>query len=66
MGVNGGAAEGELLERKLMAEARGHGSQALKRGVDDLGPDAIAGQYRNARPHARRSYASISPLRERR
>jgi hypothetical protein len=55
VGLDGGPAERELLELDLMPEARGDGAQAVKRRGDDLGPDAIPGEYRDAGSHARRS-----------
>jgi hypothetical protein len=63
-GIDRRAAEGQLGELEVVTEARADRTQAREARGDDLGPDAVTGQYRDARLHARRSKAWISLARD--
>jgi len=55
VGLDGGAAEGEGMERDVVPERLSRRREAARGLTDDFGADAIAGEHRDARFHARRS-----------
>ena len=58
--LDGGAAEGKGTQLDLVAVEMSDGREASGAFRNHLGADAVAAEHRDARPHARRSKASIS------